>query len=196
MRVGRRRRRPGTGPGARNQFRKVDPGMPNCSPTWLQARLTGIPGFSLIVSCTVRTARSRNSSLYFLGAGMTPLSCRGQDPPPNPGWFKERVIRRDDDDTGHLRGARAQLLALHDQRCGGGPGLARGAYRRDGFGAARGVAVDAGPAGAVTSTQVQATLDRSGFELTRRRRRPRPSRLRHALTTAPVDDGREILTEA
>lgn len=79
---------PGTGPGARNQFRKVDPGMPNCSPTWLQARLTGIPGFSLIVSCTVRTARSRNSSLYFLGAGMTPLSCRGQDPPPNPGWFR------------------------------------------------------------------------------------------------------------
>ena len=52
------------------------------------------------------------------------------------------------------------------------------------------------PAGAVTSAQVQATLDRSGFELTRRRRRPRPSRLRHALTTAPVDDGREILTEA
>ena len=52
------------------------------------------------------------------------------------------------------------------------------------------------PAGAVTSAQVQATLDRSGFELTRRRRRPRPSRLRHALTTVPVDDGREILTEA
>ncbi len=50
------------------------------------------------------------------------------------------------------------------------------------------------PAGAVTSAQVQATLDRSGFELTRRRRRPRPSR--HAPTTDPVDDGREILTEA
>ena len=32
------------------------------------------------------------------------------------------------------------------------------------------------PAGAVTSAQVQATLDRSGFEVTRRRRRPRPSR--------------------
>ena len=51
------------------------------------------------------------------------------------------------------------------------------------------------PAGAVTSDQVRATLDRSGFEVTRRRRRPRPRRLRHALTAATVD-GREILTEA
>ncbi|MFK5636088.1 hypothetical protein ACI3EQ_16105, partial [Ornithinimicrobium sp. LYQ103] len=42
---------------------------------------------SLIVSFTVRTARSRSSSLYFLGAGMTPLSRRDQDPPPNPGRF-------------------------------------------------------------------------------------------------------------
>ena len=50
------------------------------------------------------------------------------------------------------------------------------------------------PAGAVTCDQVRATLDRSGFELTRRRRRPRSRR--HATTTASVDGGPEILTEA
>ena len=37
------------------------------------------------------------------------------------------------------------------------------------------------PAGAVTCDQVRATLDRSGFELTRRLRRPRPG-VRHRST--------------
>ncbi|WP_253272750.1 transposase [Arsenicicoccus sp. oral taxon 190] len=66
--------------------------------------MTGIPGFSLIVSFTVRIARSRNSSLYFLGAGMTPLSRRDQDPPPNPARFTaerlNREIRRRTDSVG------------------------------------------------------------------------------------------------
>lgn len=45
------------------------------------------------------------------------------------------MIRRDDDDTGHLRGARAQLLALHDLGglgiSDGGPSYAEGATERE-----------------------------------------------------------------
>src|SRR5699024_7041906 len=58
----------------RTQLRSVSPLMPSCSPTSRQARETGNPGSSAIRSRTSLTARSRSSSGYFLGAGMTPSS--------------------------------------------------------------------------------------------------------------------------
>jgi hypothetical protein len=69
----------------RNQFRNVAPGIPSWSPTWVQARLCANPGFSFNVSSTIRTARSRSSSLYFLGAGMTPASLKRSGPSTKPG---------------------------------------------------------------------------------------------------------------
>src|SRR5690242_6064297 len=56
------------------QFRKVSGTIPTFGPIRFTAAFTDNRGSSAIASATIRNARSRSSSGYFLGAGTDPLS--------------------------------------------------------------------------------------------------------------------------